>query len=102
MRATASIRLSVGENATLVIYAFSDPENSCTACPVAASHNRRARAPLAEAIHWPPGEKRATDDHSIPTGRIAAPAFSKSQIRAVLSAPTLASRFPSVEKRTAL
>ena len=92
----------MGENATLEIKPFSTAGSSRTSRPVAASH-RRTLLPLAAAISWPSGEKRATRDQPVRSnGRMAAPAFSRSQTLAVLSALVVMSRLPSHRKTDAL
>jgi len=96
--------LSVGEKATLKTRAVCPGESSRTSRPLAASH-RRTFLPSAAAISWQSGEKRATSGTLLAVasnGQIAAPAFSTSQTLAVLSAPVVTSRWPSVEKRTVL
>src|SRR6516165_5827740 len=101
---TASRRLSVGENATLKMELPSPTDSSLASRPVAASH-RRTRLPSADAIQWPSDEKRATNDQpfDVPSNcRMAAPAFSRSQTLAVLSALVVTSRLPSIEKQTAV
>ena len=91
----------MGENATLKTRLVSPADSSRKSRPVAASH-RRMLLPPAAAMSCPSDEKRATQQSPLErsNGRMAAPAFSRSQTLTVLSALPLTSRFPSIEKPT--